>query len=261
MAPIQQALTILQGKTYEKVIHWEVEPIVYKPITGITQTAPAVVTCVGHGVPDGWRVAVVSVKGMTQINAKNSPPKDSDYVIAKVLTTDTLELNTVNAADFKAYTSAGYVQYNTPQDLTSYTARMSIKDKLSTTYAHQWRPSYVYTAGSNIVLDSGTVLTVTTPGTSDVTAPTGPGTDGTVVWAENTSFSGGKELMSLTTENLRILLDNTTKTIKLDIDAADTAAITWKKGIYDLELESPSGVVTALMFGTVTVTNEVTVQP
>lgn len=200
MAPIQKSLTILQGKTYELPVHWEVEPIVYKAITGITQAAPAVVTCVGHGVPDGWRVAIVSVKGMTQINAKNSPPKDSDYVIAKKLTTDTLELNTVNAADFKAYTSAGYVQYNTPQDLTDYVARMDIKDKV-----------------------------------------------------------GGTVLMSLTTENLRILIDNTSKTIKLDIDAADTAAITWKKGIYDLELESPSGVVTALMFGTVTVTNEVTV--
>lgn len=200
MAPIQKSLTILQGKTYELPIHWEVEPIVYKAITGITQTAPAVVTCVGNGVPDGWRVAIVSCKGMTQINAKNSPPKDSDYVIAKVLTSDSLELNTVNASEFKAYSSGGYVQYNTPQDLTGYIARMDIKDKV-----------------------------------------------------------GGTVLMSLTTENLRILLNNTTKTIKLDIDATDTAAITWKKGVYDLELESPSGVVTALMFGTVTVTNEVTV--
>jgi hypothetical protein len=135
---------------------------------------------------------------MTQINA-STPPKDSEYVVATVLTADTLELNTVNAAEYKAYTSGGYVQYNTPQDLTGYIARMSIKDKV-----------------------------------------------------------GGTELMSLTTTNLRILIDNATKTIKLDIDAADTAAITWKKGVYDLEMESPAGVITALMFGTVTVTNEVT---
>ena len=157
-------------------------------------------TCVGHGAPDGWRVAIVSVKGMTQINAKNSPPRDSDYVVATVLTGDTLELNTVNAADYKAYTSAGYVQYNTPQDLTGYIARMDIKDKI-----------------------------------------------------------GGTVLMSLTTENNRITLNNTTKTITLTISADDTAAITWKKGTYDLELESPTGVVTALMYGTVAVTNEVTV--
>jgi len=198
MSPIKKDLTILQGRTFSYPLKWEIEPIVYKPITGITQAAPCVVTAVGHGLPDGWRVVVVSVKGMTQINA-STPPKDSEYVVAKVLTVDTIELNTVNAAEYKAYTSGGYVQYNTPQDLTGYVARMSIKDKV-----------------------------------------------------------GGTELMALDTTNLRILIDNTTKTIKLDIDALDTAAITWKKGVYDLELESPAGVVTALMFGNVTVTNEVT---
>jgi len=198
MSPIKKDLTILQGKTFEFPLRWEISPVIYKPITAITQAAPCIVTATGHGVPDGWRVAIVSVKGMTQINASN-PPKDSEYVVAKVLTADTIELNTVNAAEYKAYTSGGYVQYNTPQDLTGYVARMSIKDKV-----------------------------------------------------------GGTELMALDTTNLRILIDNTTKTIKLDIDALDTAAITWKRGIYDLELESPAGVVTALMFGTVTVTNEVT---
>jgi len=199
MSPLKKNdLTLLQGRTFNHTVKWEIEPVVYKPITGITQSAPCVVTATGHGVPDGWRVAIVSVKGMTQINA-STPPKDSEYVVAKVLTDNTIELNTVNAAEYKAYTSGGYVQYNTPQDLTGYVARMSIKDKV-----------------------------------------------------------GGTELMALDTTNLRILIDNTTKTIKLDIDALDTAAITWKRGIYDLELESPAGVVTALMFGNVTVTNEVT---
>jgi hypothetical protein len=198
MSPIKKDLTILQGRTYSHPIKWETDVIVYKPITGITQAAPCIVTATGHGAPDGWRVAIVSVKGMTQINASN-PPKDSEYVVAKVLTTDTIELNTVNAAEYKTYTSGGYVQYNTPQDLTSYVARMSIKDKV-----------------------------------------------------------GGTELMALTTANTRILIDNATKTITLDIDASDTAAITWKAGTYDLELESPSGVVTALMYGAVKVTKEVT---
>jgi hypothetical protein len=191
-------LIILQGRTFSRTERWEIEPIVYKPITAITQAAPCIVTATGHGVPDGWRVAIVSVKGMTQINASN-PPKDSEYVVAKKLTDNTIELNTVNAAEYKAYTSGGYVQYNTPHDLADYVARMSIKDKV-----------------------------------------------------------GGTELLSLTTANSRILIDNTTKTITLEIDALDTAAITFKKGVYDLELESPSGVVKALMYGNVTVTNEVT---
>jgi hypothetical protein len=192
-------LVIQQGKTFDKALRWESAPIVYKSITGVAKQAPASITCVSHGVPDGWRVTVVSVKGMTQINSKNNPPKDKDYARATVVDSDTIELNTVNAADYKAYTSGGYVQYNTPTDMASYTARMSIKDKI-----------------------------------------------------------GGTELLPLTTANSRILLDNVAKTITLTITAADTAAITWKKGVYDLEMVSPSDVVTKLLSGSVSVEQEVT---
>lgn len=199
MIPVDKDLTILQGKTFNLPIRWEVEPYVYKEVTGISQTAPAIIECVGHGVPDGWRVAVVSAKGMTQINAANTPPKDSDYVVATAVDADTLELNTVNAAGYKPYTSGGYIQYRTPKDLTGFTARMSIKDKI-----------------------------------------------------------GGTELMLLDTNNLRIEVDNANKVITLTISATDTAAITWKKGVYDLELESPTGVVTLIMSGKVSVDLEVT---
>lgn len=199
MAPIEQNLTILQGKTFEAVVKWETEPVVYKAITGITQAAPARITCVGHGVPNGWRVAVVSVKGMTQINAENSPPRSSEYVAATVIDSDTLDLNSVNSALFKPYTSGGYVQYYTPKDLAGYTARMTIKDEI-----------------------------------------------------------GGTSLLSLTTANSRIALDNTAKTITLTLDAADTEAIDWTTGVYDLELVGSDGSVTALLYGTVSVSEEVT---
>lgn len=121
-------LTVLQGKTFEQIVRWETEPIAYAPITNIAKAAPAVITSAAHGIPDGWRVAVVSVKGMTQINAKNTPPKDSDYHVGD-MDTNTVTLHDVNAADYTAYTSGGYLQYNTPHDLSGYTARMKIKDK------------------------------------------------------------------------------------------------------------------------------------
>lgn len=192
-------LVIEQGKTFSQVLRWEAPPIIYRPITGITQTAPARVTCPAHGIPNGWRVAIVSVKGMTQINAANTPPKDKDYKTATVVDPDTVELNSVNASEFKAYSGGGYLQFNTPVDLTGYVARMSIKDKV-----------------------------------------------------------GGTELLRLDTTNMRISLSSANSTILLELGAAITAALTWKKGVYDLELESPTGVVTALLTGAVTVTSEVT---
>lgn len=191
-------LVIEQGKTFGKTLRWETGPVVYKPITAITQAAPARITCPLHGLVNGWRVAVVSVKGMTQING-STPPKTKDYTKATVIDVNTIELNAVNAADFKPYTSGGYVQYNTPVDLSGYTARMAIKDRV-----------------------------------------------------------GGTVLLSLSTANNRIVLDNTAKTIRLSIPATDTAAITWTKGVYDLEMVSAGGDVSRLMSGSVSVIKEVT---
>lgn len=148
--PVKKSLTILQGKTFDLLIRWETEPIVYKEITGISQAAPCVIDCVGHGVPDGWRVAVVSVRGMTQINAKNTPPRSTDYHVVTVAGTDEIELNAVNSAGYSAYTSGGYVQYYTPQDLTGYTARMSIKDRVGGTELLS-----LTSANSRIVIDVG----------------------------------------------------------------------------------------------------------
>ena len=64
-------------------------------------------------------------------------------------------------------------------------------------------------------------------------------------------------LLSLTTENGGIVINNTTKTITLVIAATDTTTITWLTGVYSLELISGSTVST-LITGNVTVKKEVT---
>ena len=69
---------------------------------------------------------------------------------------------------------------------------------------------------------------------------------------------GGDVLLSLTTVNGGIVVDEAADKITLLISATDTAALTWSKGVYDLEMVSPGGVVSALLTGTVTVKAEVT---
>lgn len=192
-------IVIQQGKTFSLAVRWETEPVVYKAITGAQKTAPVRLTVAAHGVPDGWRVAVTSVKGMTQLNAANTPPRVRDYVAATVVDADTLDLNSINAAEYSTYLSGGYLQYYTPVDLSSYTARMTIKDRV-----------------------------------------------------------GGTELLSLTTVNGGIVLDTVKRIITLKITAAATAALTWRRGVYDLEMVAADGTVTGLTKGKVTVELEVT---
>lgn len=192
-------LEIRQGETFSRVIRWAGPPYVYKAITGITKAAPAVVTATAHGLVTGQSAAIVSVVGMTEINAEHDPPRNSEYHKVTVLTANTVEINDINSTGFTTYASGGYLQYLTPVSLVGYTARMSIKDKI-----------------------------------------------------------GGTEYVSLTTANGRIVLDTANSTITFTLTAAETAAFTWRRGVYDLELVSAGSVVSTLLHGDVTVTQEVT---
>ena len=67
-------------------------------------------------------------------------------------------------------------------------------------------------------------------------------------------------LLELTTEDSRITLGGTAGTILLAITAADTEAVTFTSGVYDLELVNTGGdgTVTRLTYGGVEVRPEVT---
>lgn len=64
-------------------------------------------------------------------------------------------------------------------------------------------------------------------------------------------------LHTLTTENSGIILDNTLKTITLEIDEADTATFSFKSAVYDLEVLKNNDVIPFLT-GTILLTKEVT---
>lgn len=143
-------LVIPQGSTTTQVLRWEAPPFVYKAITAVPQLAPVRLTVPMHGVPDGWRVAVQSVLGMIQINAKNDPPARSDYVQATTVDANTVELNVINASGFSAYASGGVLRYATPVDLTGFTAVMVIKDRVGGTVL----TTLTSTPAAGIVLDN-----------------------------------------------------------------------------------------------------------
>lgn len=124
MAPSKINYKCYQGSTFSEVLRWESSKRIYKNITGISNAAPCVITSTGHGVPDGWRVKVTNVTGMTEINSAEL------YNIATVLTSDTVELNAINSVGYKTYISGGILEYNEPIDLTGYTARMQLRSKI-----------------------------------------------------------------------------------------------------------------------------------
>lgn len=125
--PVKINFKVYQGSTFKETLRWETSTKVYKPVTSITNAAPAVITAVGHSIPVGWRFKVTNVVGMTDINST-----DAIYT-ATSTTPDTITINALNSIAYKTYTSGGIVEYNQPVDLATLTARMQIRAKLEDT--------------------------------------------------------------------------------------------------------------------------------
>ncbi len=181
-----------QGSTFTEVFRWESGTKIYKVITGITKSAPMVVTAVGHGMPIGWRGKISNVIGMKEVNSDN-------YLIATDADTDTVTFNEINAVGYTTYISGGILEYNEPKSLAGLTARMQIRPKVNST----------------------------------------------------------EILETLTTENGKIIVNDSNKTITIVIDAVTTALYTFKSAVYSVELISGS-VVTPFIYGNITLESEIT---
>lgn len=147
--PVKLNLKIIQGSTFSQVLRWEGSTKIYKTITSITNSAPVVIYSTAHGIPPGWRTKVTNVVGMKEINS-------TDYYTVTSTTTDTVTINSVNSIGYTAYTSGGVLEYNSPIDLSGYTARMQIRSTLSSDTVL----SELTTANNKIVLDN-TAKTIT----------------------------------------------------------------------------------------------------
>jgi hypothetical protein len=255
---VKRNLEIVRGSTFSLVVYWETLPIVYKAITGISQTAPVRITAPGHGALEGARAAVTAVRGMKEINAADpNALTDEDYHRATVVDANTVEFNDVNAADFRAYVSGGYLQYFTPVDLTGFSARISLRRRRG--------------------VDN--LLECTVAGVSGDVKPGAQGVDGTVTWVSASSGTPAQEwvpghsydvgdvvdveeIFRATSDNGRVVLDEVAHTITLLFSAEDTAgvAVTDSSGVFDLEMVSPDvvPVVTKILAGGFTAVDEAT---
>lgn len=72
------------------------------------------------------------------------------------------------------------------------------------------------------------------------------------------SFESDVVLLGLTTENGGIILGGPSGEIRLHISAVDTAALSWRGALYDLEIVFPDGTVIRRMQGKIVVSPEVT---
>jgi hypothetical protein len=137
MQPSKINYKIYQGSTFQEIYRWESETKVYVPIQAISKSAPCVVTTSqAHDLPVGWRFRVVGAGGMKEINSTG----DNTY-LATETASNTITINQTNSLGFTTYTSGGVVEYNQPVPLTSYQARMQIRETVDS-------PTVIYSGNS-----------------------------------------------------------------------------------------------------------------
>jgi hypothetical protein len=182
-APTKLNLKMYQGSTFREVLRWESATKVYVPITGITKTAPMVVTAATHLTPPNWRVKISGVVGMKEVNS-------TEYSIASAVDTNTITFNQVNATGYTTYVSGGILEYNQPVDLTGFTARMQIREKLTSDAVIV----ELTTANNKIIIDN-TLKTISFVLTAQETAAL---TFSTAVYSLELVSSGGEVSQLLT---------------------------------------------------------------
>lgn len=177
-APAKLNFKLYQGATFAEVLRWESSFKVYKPITGITKSAPLVVTAPAHEVPVDWRVKFTNIAGMTDLNSSDIYHNVTD------ITTNTLTINTINGISFKEYVSGGIVEYNKPIDLTGFTARMQIRATINDTAVIQ---ELTTENGMINISNINKTITITIPATT-----TAAYTFSTAVYSLEMVSSGGQ---------------------------------------------------------------------
>lgn len=145
MQPAKLNYKIFQGSTFQEAYRWESETKVYVPISGISKSAPCeITTTTTHNLPQGWRFRIVGAGGMKEINSQGE-----SFYLATNVTSTKITINQTNSLQYAAYTSGGVVEYNQPVPLTSYAARMQIRETVDS-------PEVLYstsTFGGHLSLD------------------------------------------------------------------------------------------------------------
>lgn len=131
----QSDITIQKGATFSRVLRWESAPFIYTAITAITRAAPVAITSASHGLVDNWRAAVVSAGGMRQINARQIPPRSTEFHKITRVDANIVTFNDVDSSQYTAYTSGGYLVSYTPVSLSGFSARMQIRATVEATTA------------------------------------------------------------------------------------------------------------------------------
>jgi len=116
-------ITIQQGATFEKTIHWYGGGKICHEVSGITTGCPTRLTVTAHGLPSGDTPVYLDARGARELDTKDEEILAS-YIDANTFSVPINTLGRAYSAPFVA------MHYYAPKNLISYTARMQIRESV-----------------------------------------------------------------------------------------------------------------------------------
>lgn len=116
------SLTVRRGAKADIPIRIESDLLVFVAITSMSRSAPLLVTAPMHGMPNGWRAAIMNAGGMTELNTPWNHLRAADLRKIALVDANSFQVPDVNSASWRTYTNGGQVVYYQPIDLSAYSA-------------------------------------------------------------------------------------------------------------------------------------------
>jgi hypothetical protein len=120
-----------RGETTNIPIRVERAGIVYAQIETLILAAPLRVIAPGHGLPEGWRAAIVNAGGLSRLNARRDPPEDADLRRVRRIDAGAIDFPDVNGRGLPGnyQEGTGQLAFHPPLELAHFAAaRMQVKD-------------------------------------------------------------------------------------------------------------------------------------
>ena len=128
----QYPLEMYQGATFRRTFNWYGGGVVRAAIEDVTPGFPTIVKVTGHGLPSVSPTPMVidGVRGTVALNTKDCAASEATYVD---IDTFSIPVNTIG----KKWTSpSGGITWYMPSDMTDFTAKMEIRDKIGGIIIH-----------------------------------------------------------------------------------------------------------------------------
>lgn len=197
-------LEIVIGLPFSASLQWQSTDRAYRDISAATKAAPCVITAAAHGLPPGWPYAIAGARGLTQINRGNLTD-DRDLYDAKVLNSETLEINELNSSALTEYTGGGVIEYFIPESLAGYTeAEAQFRRALTDT---QPFATLTKTAGDIVLDDAAKLITLQLDATETAALVAQAGLDG--IWNLVFTTAAGVKVEVVPNSPLRLVLSAT----------------------------------------------------